>query len=257
MVREHVYTVVRSHGIMDGAAIIKHRPAMRRPHEYCQYAQLPLAVCFSLLAEIPNLFQQKDAVTANPRFLVETEPREVFVVTGALAEDVEAGFAEAEGQSIRRPQRTPPTGIFFEHVVHSDPSDPNSQRVGTGRFNAEVWVLSWFGLDFSGCTKAQLEAIRFGFDALVPFVLLFLLSYVTPRVSKRRLEAFYAKIHTAVQPTPERDSAAIELATQQPNMHDSEKLLPDALGVCIMRSRGLSALFHCAGAFRFPDTESR
>ncbi len=187
---------------------------------------IQVVVCFTLIAVIPNLFQQIDAVTANPKFLVETEPREVFVVTGALAEDVEAGLADAVGQPIRRPHRTPPTGIFFENVVRSDPSDPNSPRVGEGRFNAEVWVLSWFGVDFSGCTKAHLEAIRFGFDAIVPFVLLVLLSYATPRVSKQCLDAFYAKIHTPVQSTPERDSAAIELATRQPNMHDSEKLLP-------------------------------
>ena len=183
-------------------------------------------LCFTLFAVIPNLFQEIDAVRANPRYLVETEPREVLVVTGALAEDVEAGRADAVGQPMRRPHCTPSAGVFFEHVVRRDLSDPSSPRVGTGRFNAEVWALSWFGLDFSGCTKAQLEAVRFGFDALAPFALLFLLSYVTPRVSKRRLDAFYARIHTPVQPTPEQDQAAIEVAVQQPNMYDSKKLLP-------------------------------
>ena len=183
-------------------------------------------VCFALFAVIPNLFQKIDAVRANPKYLAETRPRDVFIVTGALAEDVDAGLAESVGQPMRRPYRIPSTGVFFEHVVRRDPSDPNSPHIGTGRFNAEVWALSWFGAEFSGCTKAQLEAIRFGFDAVVPFVLLFLLSYVTPRVSKRRLDGFYAKIHTPVQPTPERDSAAVELATQQPSMHDPYKLLP-------------------------------
>ena len=185
-----------------------------------------VVVCFAVFAVIPNLFQHIDAVTAKPSFLVETQPREVLVVTGALAEDVEAGLADAVGQPIRRPYHTPPTGIFFEHVVRRDPSDPESPRVGAGRFNAEVWVLSWFGLDFSGCTKAQLEAIRFGFDAIVPFILLVVLSYVTPRVPKRCLDAFYARIHTPVQRTPEQDAAAVELATQQPGMHDSQKLFP-------------------------------
>ena len=185
-----------------------------------------VVVCFSLFAVIPNLFQKIDVVRANPRYLVETKPREVLVTTGALAEDVKAGLADAVGQPIRRPHLTPSTGVFFEHIVRREPSDPNSPRIGTGRFNAEVWALTWFGLDFSGCTKAQLEAIRFGFDAIVPFVLLLLLSYVTPRVPRPCLDAFYARIHTPVQPTPEQDSAAIELATRQPGMHDQEKLLP-------------------------------
>jgi SSS family solute:Na+ symporter len=119
-----------------------------------------------------------------------------------------------------------PAGVFFEKVVRIDPADPHSPKIGQGRFQAEIWLLSWFGLDFSGCSKAQLVAIRFLVDALLPFVLLFLLSVVTRPVPKLHLDLFFARLHTPVQPTPEAEVAALSQAASQPDMYDRGKLLP-------------------------------
>ena len=185
------------------------------------------AVCFTLYAIIPNLFANLDCMQRRPAFLLETQPQEVTVATGALAEDVAAGRAQRVGQVIRKPHYVPPTGVFFDTIVREDPTDPNSAKMGKDRFAAEVWVLSWLGIDFTGCTKAQLVAVRFGFDALFPFVLLFALSVVTRSANKERLDRFYGRLHTPVQPTPEKEHEALEHAAQHPEIFDHDKVFPD------------------------------
>jgi SSS family solute:Na+ symporter len=183
-------------------------------------------ICFTLYAVIPNLFQTLDSMRRNPRFLLETRPRTIVITTGALAEDVAEGRAEHIGQKIRKRHVTEPTGVFFDKVVRSDPADPTSPKVGQGRFHAEIWLLSWFEIDFTRCSKAQLVATRFFVDALLPFVLLFVLSMVTRPVAKHDLNRFFAKMHTPVQPTPEDEQRALAQAIEQPELQEGKKLRP-------------------------------
>ncbi|MBM3311205.1 MAG: sodium:solute symporter family protein [Candidatus Aminicenantes bacterium] len=183
-------------------------------------------VCFALYAVIPNVFQSATWARTHPAFLAETRPKTVMIETKALQEDVAAGRAAEIGEKIRRPHVIEPAAIFFDKVARRDPADPASPKVGLGRFNAEVWVLSWLGLDFSGFTKAQLMAARFFFDALFPFVLLILLSLVTRPAPKPGLDRFFARVHTPVGPSPEEDAAAVERAYAQPDMYRGRKVWP-------------------------------
>jgi SSS family solute:Na+ symporter len=183
-------------------------------------------IAFTVYAIIPNVFPAIPAVRTHPTFLAQTAPREIMVVTGALEEDVLAGRAQEAGETIRKPHRTEATGIFFEEVVRIDPEDPDSPLEGQGRFQAEIWVLSWFGVDFTQWSKAQLEATRFFFDALFPFVLLFAISVFTRPVEKERLDRFFGKLHTPVQPTLEEDDAAVEHAAVHPEVFEKDKIWP-------------------------------
>jgi len=183
-------------------------------------------ICFSLYAIVPNTFPRIPAIRSIPALLAETEPVETTIVTGALQEDVDEGRAYRVGESIRRPHRIEATGIFFEDVVRSDPADPNSRMEGRGRFHAEIWVMSWFGIEFANWSKAQLVAARFFFDALFPFLLLFAISAFTKPVEKSRLDRFYGKLRTPVQPTIEADLAAVEHAAVSPEEGEVSKLWP-------------------------------
>jgi SSS family solute:Na+ symporter len=127
---------------------------------------------------------------------------------------------------ISREQTVPPVAVFFEKVVRVDPEDPASPREGRGRFHAELWVLSLFGVDFTGWTKPGLVAARFYFDAIFPFVLLVLISWVTPAAPRGVLDRFFARLHTPVQPTPELDAAAVAAAYADPSRYDHDKLFP-------------------------------
>jgi SSS family solute:Na+ symporter len=181
-------------------------------------------ICFTLYAIIPNLFPSIPAVRSHPALLAETEARQVTVATGALQEDVDAELAREVGETIRKPHLIEPTGIYFERVVRTDPADPESRLEGQGRFHAEIWVMSWLGIDFTSWSKAQLVATRFFFDALFPFVLLFLISAFTRPVEQARLDRFYGKLHTPVQPSREEDVAAVEHAARHPEAFESDKI---------------------------------
>lgn len=71
--------------------------------------------------------------------------------------DVEIGKAEYVGQSIEKQHIIEPTCVFFENVARIDPADPSSPKVGLGRFHAEIWVLSWFGLEDSYNNPGKFE----------------------------------------------------------------------------------------------------
>jgi len=183
-------------------------------------------ICFTIYALVPNVFQSLEWARTREGFLRETRPRTVTITTSALTEDVQAGRARAVGDHIERTIINPPEGIFYEKVARVDPEDPASPRVGIGRFHAELWVVSWFGVDFSGFSKAQLSAVRFGFDALFPFVLLFLLSAFTRPVPKADLDRFFARVHTPVQPTPEEEERALRHAVEHYDEVEKRKLRP-------------------------------
>ncbi|HPW17621.1 MAG TPA: sodium:solute symporter family protein [Candidatus Aminicenantes bacterium] len=183
-----------------------------------------VVVCFAVYALVPNVFQSLEWARTRPSFLRETRARIVNITTRAVEEDVAAGRAAAVGEVIRKEHRNPPEGIFYEKVARSDPRDPDSPKVGIGRFHAELWILGWCGVDFTGFSKAQLSAVRFGFDALFPFVLLFLLSAVTRPVPKADLDRFFARVHTPVQPTPEEEERALRRAVERYEEIESRKL---------------------------------
>jgi SSS family solute:Na+ symporter len=183
-----------------------------------------VVVCFTLYAIIPNLFPGVPTIRTHPALTAETAPREVTVVTAALEEDVAAGRASLVGETIRKSRRIEPTGIYFERILRSDPADPDSPMEGSGRFHAEIWIAGLMGIDFSDWSKAQLVALRFFFDALFPFVLLFGISAFTRPVQRARLDRFYGKLHTPVQPTRQQDAEAVERAANHPEEVETRKI---------------------------------
>lgn len=187
---------------------------------------IQVVLCLMIYAAIPNLFQGMNWARNNPAFLKETRPLTVTITTGALKEDVEQGRAQTIGQSIKKQHTIPPAGIFFENIALTDPADPASPKMGLGRFHAEIWVLSWLGIDFSHFKKAQLVAVRFFFDALFPFVLLFLFSFFTRPVRKMHLDRFFAKVHTPVQATEELERIALEENYRHPEQLEKNKIWP-------------------------------
>jgi SSS family solute:Na+ symporter len=185
-----------------------------------------VVLCLVVYAVIPNLFPTLNWAKHNPAFLEETQPKVVRYTTLALKEDVEKGAADFVGQAIPKQHVIEPVGVFFESVARIDPSDPDSAKLGLGRFHAELWMLSWLGIDFSGFKKSQLVAIRFFFDALFPFVFLFLISFFTKPAPKPKLDRFFAKLHTPVQKTDKEDELALEDSYNNPGKYERDKIKP-------------------------------
>jgi len=185
-----------------------------------------VTACLLIYAVVPNLFPEIDSIKHNPTLIAETQPREIMIKTKALQSDVNAGLALKAGDKIEKKVTVAPVGVFFDKVARENPDDPNSPKIGVDRFHAEIWMVSWFGFDLTHLSKAQLVALRFFFDALFPFLLLFLLSLFTRPVASGLLDNFFAKLHTPVQKTPEEDDLALEKARANFAQFDSEKMFP-------------------------------
>ena len=187
---------------------------------------LQVFICLLIYAVIPNMFPSIDSISRNQKLIIETVPREVVVTIEALTEDVEAGLAERVGDQIEKAHTIQAVGIFFDLVVRTDAEDLSSAKIGTGRFHAEIWVLSWFGIDFTHWSKAQLVAIRFIFDAIFPFILLFLFSFFTKSIPKVLLDRFFTKMHTPVQVDEEQEKIALQAGYGNPEKFEKEKMFP-------------------------------
>jgi solute:Na+ symporter, SSS family len=186
---------------------------------------LQVAICLTIYALVPTAFSMSAWATHHPAFLVETAARIEQVELPATSSDVAAGRAQAIGAPVFHQREMTPVGIFFDVVARTNRTS-DSAKVGLGRFNAEVWVLSWFGVDFSGFTKPQLLATRFFFSAIFPFVLLVAFSFLPRPVPAPLLDRFFARVHTPVQPTAEADVAAVQAAYANPRQYDADKLFP-------------------------------
>ncbi len=187
------------------------------------------AICLLIYAVIPNIFQTLDSVKYNDYFLKQTTEKNVTYETQALKEDVKEGRADRPGQIITKDKEIKSVGIYFESVAEVDPSNPaSSKKVGLGRFHAEIWLLDLAGMDFSNYSKAGLVTTRFIFDAILPFILLFLVSYLTKPLEKSRLNRFFAKMHTPIKESPEEERLALLDSYENPGKFDKDKLFPNS-----------------------------
>lgn len=185
-----------------------------------------IVISFIIIAVIPNVFQTWMTTRAHEPFLKQTVERQIMVTTKALDSDVEKGLANRVGQKITKKRVLPSYPIFFDKIAREYSDDANSRLIGYGRFNAEVWVISLLGVDFSHFSKAQLVTVRFLFAALFPFLLLIPLSYFTTPASKKTLDYFFAKVHTPVQATPDEDARMVAANAENMARFEKSKLFP-------------------------------
>ena len=138
---------------------------------------------------------------------------------------------------MRKTRVTGSVGSLYDRVARLKPEGPNSPLIGHGRFYAEMWILSWFGVDFSNATKAELTAAYLFFDALHPFVILIVVSLFTRPASRSRLDGFFVKMHTPIQQTPEKDREIVRANRANPYQWDGRKLIRAANWEILKASR--------------------
>ncbi len=97
---------------------------------------------------------------------------------------------------------------------------------GAGRFRVDFLIYDLLGIDMTKMSNAALETLRLPTRVILPFVVVILLSLVTPRVDKQLLYRFYVKMKTPVSPDPEIDKREIEKSYEDPSRFDDRRLLP-------------------------------
>jgi SSS family solute:Na+ symporter len=97
---------------------------------------------------------------------------------------------------------------------------------GEGWFNIDFVIYHWLGVDLASLSQATLETLRLPLRLLLPFLLLIVISFVTPRNRKQALDRYFAKMNTEVDADPAADQSKLEAAYAAPDQFDRLKLFP-------------------------------
>ncbi len=105
---------------------------------------------------------------------------------------------------------------------------PDCRLHGQGRFNLDFLIYEWMGLnlDLKKCSNAALETLRLPTRLVLPFVVMILLSLITPPGDKKSLDRYYVKMKTPVDPDPQLDAAKMEASYRDPSRFDHKRLFP-------------------------------
>ena len=149
------------------------------------------------------------------------------------------------GQPVTIVSKSGGTSIFWKDGVTSV-GDPQIERVseftengvntlvekqigpmkGAGQFNIDFLIYDWLGIDLGNASKATLASLRLPPRVLMPFVFLIVVSFLTPRDEEQKLNRYFAKMKTAVDPNPEQDRQNLEESYANPTRFDDRRLLP-------------------------------
>ena len=197
-------------------------------------------VVFSLIFTIvlPNIMSRIDPIATDKNFLLETYPSSATVRVGADSLDVGKGLASEVGQLIEKKVEIKAVPVFFSEKVSLKNDD--GER-GIGRFRHQVWLLSLTGIDVRRFGKSALDAAVFILDATLPFVVLIIVSLLTRPVDSKKLDCFFARVHTPVQRTPEQDALALKRAEADPSIFEKRKFFPGT-GLEIMKPEKIDIL---------------
>ena len=172
--------------------------------------QMILSLLITVVAV--NLVPALSSLNTDPALTAQTNERIVEYQTRASEKDVKAGLAASVGIEITKSERIPPQPIFFSNVE----TDENGISKGSGTFRMNVWLLDKIGFNFSGWNKAGIETAGFLFDAIVPFILLIIISLFTKPNSDPVLHDFYARINTPAVADPGRGCTTCTGKDRQP-----------------------------------------
>ena len=97
---------------------------------------------------------------------------------------------------------------------------------GQGQVNLDFVLYHYIGVDLANVSKATLETLRLPTRVLLPFLVLIVASYLTPRTSASVLDRYYAKMKTEVDPDPETDRQNLEQSYSNPKRFEDRRLFP-------------------------------
>jgi SSS family solute:Na+ symporter len=164
---------------------------------------------------------------ARINFLTQTtEIKVVTKKTGATQSDVESGTAEFVGQTLQKEIQIPARGVFFENVVRENPDDPNSPLIGKNRFRTSLLIPAMLGVDLTKMTKGTLISLGYYLDVLIPFLFIIIISRFSKPCPRESLDRYYARLHTPVDPDPEKDREEVRKSEQNPERFRHRNLFP-------------------------------
>ncbi len=84
------------------------------------------------------------------------------------------------------------------------------------------------GFDLSGLSFSWLMTINYAMQVVIPFIILFAISYISSPPEKRLLDSIFARFHTPVVDDKQEDEKQIQRYVDNPHIYDDQKLFPDS-----------------------------
>lgn len=151
-----------------------------------------------------------------------TGGRGIFWPDGVKPVDDEGNVLEdVEPQPVGEPRR------IDEHTTQVVLRyDEDVRLKGYGNFQLDFLLYEWLGVDLTKRTDATLDTLSLPPKIITPFLVMILISLMTPRNSPQALDRYYAKMKTPVDPDPVEDRRRLEHAYANPDEVERKKLLP-------------------------------
>jgi len=112
--------------------------------------------------------------------------------------------------------------IFCDNLGYGDIEPFGSTLHRTPNLNR----MAEEGRTFTHFKKSQLVAVRFFFNAFFPFLILFIVSWMSRPIDNKRLDYFIGKIYTPIRSDPEEDKQAVAFTAANPDSIRDKKLFP-------------------------------
>ncbi len=97
---------------------------------------------------------------------------------------------------------------------------------GQGSFQLDFLIYDFLNVDLAKMDNATLETLRLPTRLVLPFLVMIVLSLITPRSNREALDRYYVKMKTPVRPDPDEDRQALENSYQNPWQFDHRRLIP-------------------------------
>jgi solute:Na+ symporter, SSS family len=104
--------------------------------------------------------------------------------------------------------------------------DDSVQLRGFGNFQLDFLLYQSAGIDLTSMTDATLDTLSLPPKIITPFLVMILLSLITPSNSKQGLDRYYSKMKTPVVPDHEQDQKNLEEALANIESLEQKKLFP-------------------------------
>ncbi len=149
------------------------------------------------------------------------EPVEIATSTGGLAIFWQGITPNTEGSARKVLLSEERDG---DRLIRRERWD--GEMKGTGPFNIDFLIYSLLGLDLTEANKAMLETLRLPTRLALPFLVLIVLSYITPRNTTAGLDRYYAKMKTPVAKDPLTDEQELKLSYANPKRFEHLRMFP-------------------------------
>ncbi len=151
------------------------------------------------------------------------EFRESFK-TGGASIFWSGGVAPVKGETVKlRKVSSRPAGDGQPEVLIEEKA---GKMQGAGVFRLDFLLYHLAGYDLRQADNALLQTLRLPPRLVLPFVVMILLSLVTPRNSKAALDRYYVKMKTPVRGDAEEDAAELAASYANPDRFNNKRLLP-------------------------------